>query len=39
MMKLKDSRQLELYENDFHKKGYDIINCPKYLEKHNHYFQ
>ena len=34
MMKLKDSRQLEFYENYFHKKGYDTINCPEYLKKH-----
>ena len=33
MMKLKDSRQLEFYENHFHKKGYDTINCPEYLKK------
>ena len=31
-MKLKESRQLEFYENDFHKKGYDTINCPGYLK-------
>ena len=34
MMKLKDSQQLEFYENHFHKKGYDNINCPEYLKKH-----
>ena len=34
MMKLKDSQQLEFYENHFHKKGYDTINCPEYLKKH-----
>ena len=34
MMKLKDSRQSEVYENHFHKKGYDTINCPEYLKKH-----
>ena len=34
MMKLKDSRQLEFYENHFHKKGFDTINCPEYLKKH-----
>ena len=33
MMKLKDSRQLEYYENHLHKKGYDTINCPEYLKK------
>ena len=33
MIKLKDSRQLEFYENHFHKKGYDTINCPEYLKK------
>ena len=27
MVKLKDSRQLQVYENHFHKKGYDTINC------------
>ena len=32
MMKLKDSRQSEFYENHFHKKGYDTINCPEYLK-------
>ena len=32
MMKLKDSRQLEFYENHFHKKGYDATNCPEYLK-------
>ena len=34
MMKLKDSRQLEFYENHFHRKGYDTINCPEYLKQH-----
>ena len=34
MMKLKDSWQLEFYENHFHKKCYDTINCPEYLKKH-----
>ena len=34
MMKLKDSWQLELYENHFHKKGYDTFNCPEHLKKH-----
>ena len=33
-MKLKGSRQLEFYENHFHKKDYDTINCPEYLKKH-----
>ena len=33
-MKLKDSRQVEFYENHFHKKGYYTINCPDYLKKH-----
>ena len=32
MMKLRDTRQLEFYENHFHKKGYDTINCPEYLK-------
>ena len=31
-MKLKDSRQLEFYENYFHKRDYDTINCLEYLE-------
>ena len=31
MMKLKDSRQSEFYQNHFHKKVYDTINCPEYL--------
>ena len=34
MKKLKDSRQLVFYKNHFHKKGYDIINCPEYYKKH-----
>ena len=34
MMKLKDIRQFQFYENQFHKKGYDTINCPEYLKKH-----
>ena len=33
LMKPKDSRQLELYENHFLKKGYDTISCPEYLKK------
>ena len=32
MMKLKGSRQLEFYENHFHKKDYDTIKCPDYLK-------
>ena len=32
-MKLKDSRQLEFYENHFHKRGYNTIKCPDYLKK------
>ena len=32
MMKLKDSQQLPFYENHFHKKGDDTINCPEYLK-------
>ena len=32
MIKLKDSRQLGFYENNFHIKGYDTINCPEYLK-------
>ena len=31
-MELKESRQLEFYENDFHKKDYDTINCSGYLK-------
>ena len=34
MMKLKDSRQLELYQNHFHKNGYDTIDCRDYFKKH-----
>ena len=34
MMKLKHSRQLEFYENHFHKRGYNTIKCPDYLKKH-----
>ena len=34
MMKLEDGRQLEFYENNVDKKGYDTINCPEYLKKH-----
>ena len=33
-MQLKDSQQLEFYENHFHKKGYDTLNCPEYLKKY-----
>ena len=33
IMKLKSSNQLETYENYFHKKGYEILNCPEYLKK------
>ena len=33
MMKLKDSRQVEFYENYFQKKGYDTIDCQEYLKK------
>ena len=33
MMKLRNSWQSEFYENHFHKKGYDTINCPEYLKK------
>ena len=32
MKKLKGSQQLEIYENHFHKKGYDSINCPEYFK-------
>ena len=34
MMKLKDSWQLQFYENHFPKKGNDTINCPDYLKEH-----
>ena len=27
MIKLEDSRQLEFYENHFHKKGYDMLTA------------
>ena len=27
-------RQLEFCERQFHKKGYDTINCSEYLKKH-----
>ena len=33
MMKMKRSNQLENYENYFHKKGYDTLNCPEHLKK------
>ena len=32
LIKLKDSQQLKFYENHFHKKNYDTINCPEYLK-------
>ena len=32
IMKLKDSRQLQFYENHVHKKVYDTFNCPEYLK-------
>ena len=28
MMELKDTRQLEFYENHVHNKDYDTVNCP-----------
>ena len=31
---VEDGRQLEFYENNVDKKGYDTINCPEYLKKH-----
>ena len=34
MMKLKDSGQLEFFENQFHEKCQDTVNCPEYLERH-----
>ena len=33
MMKLKYSRQLEFYQNHFHKNGYDTIDYLDYLKK------
>ena len=33
MMKLRSSSQLETYENYFHKKGYDTLNCPEHSKK------
>ena len=33
MMKLKSSNQLETYQNYFHKKGYDTLNCSEHLKK------
>ena len=33
-MKLKDSQQLQFYENHFHRTGFDTISCPEYLRKH-----
>ena len=33
MMKPKNSIQLETYENYFHKKDYDTLNCPDHLKK------
>ena len=33
MMILKRRNQLEIYENYFHKKGYDTLNCPEHLKK------
>ena len=36
MMKLKSSHQLEIYENYFHKKGNDTLNCPDHLKKLHH---
>ena len=34
MMKLKDSQQLQFYENHFYRTGFDTISCPEYLRKH-----
>ena len=33
MMILKSSDQLGTYENYFHKKGCDTLNCPEHLKK------
>ena len=33
MSALKSSNQLETYENYFHKRGYDTLNCPEHLKK------
>ena len=30
----KTKTQLEFYERQLHKKGYDTINCSEYLKKH-----
>ena len=32
MMKLEDSRQLQFYENHFHKTGFDTFECSEYLK-------
>ena len=33
MMTMKSSNQFETYENCFHKKRYDTLNCPEDLKK------
>ena len=33
MMTMKSSNQLETYENCFHKKRYDTLNCPEDLKE------
>ena len=33
MMKLKSSNKFETYENYFHKKGSDGLNCPQHLKE------
>ena len=33
MIKRKRSNQLETYENYFHKKVHDTLNCPEHLKK------
>ena len=35
MMTLKNSNQIETYENYFHKKSYDTLNCPEHLRNNN----
>ena len=34
-MKLKNSNQLEMFENYFHKKRNDTFNCPEHLRNNN----
>ena len=32
IMKLKNSRQIDFFENHFDKKDYDTMNCREYLK-------